>query len=444
MAHGFWPVQDFVKAARTAEFSIAIFNIDNLRTQGLNPFARARDHFAVGFGGPMPEYVVLRTAAAIASGLRIERFAARATAIPPIDLPGHRIEVHDIEPEQANSMAQDPQVAAVARTMPIALIRPLDIQTASETADIWGISAVKADTSPFSGDGVVVAVLDTGIDKSHPAFAGVTIIEKDFSGSGNGDKHGHGTHCAGTIFGRDVDGKRIGIARGVKKALIGKVLDDAGGGGSDWIYRGIQWALDEGAHVISMSLGFDFPGAAERLRVAGIPGTAAMSNALEAYRSNLRFFDALMQLVKVRSAFQDTAVVIAATGNESGRPDFTVAASLPAAADGVISVAALGRRDGKLEIAKFSNTLPQIAAPGVDIVSAKMGGGLQSMSGTSMACPHVAGVAALWWEALRKSPGIKASADLVTSKIIAGARTEALAEGYGPTDRGTGVVTSPQ
>ena len=72
-----------------------------------------------------------------------------------------------------------------------------------------------------------------------------------------------------TIFGRDVDGKRIGIARGVRKALIGKVLSDTGGGSSEMIFRGIQWALDEGAHVISMSLGFDFPGAVKRMEDLG-------------------------------------------------------------------------------------------------------------------------------------------------------------------------------
>jgi subtilisin family serine protease len=70
--------------------------------------------------------------------------------------------------------------------------------------------------------------LDTGIDKKYLAFAGVAIVEKDFSGSGNGDRQGHRSHCAETIFGRDVDGKRIGIVRGVKKALIGKVLSDTG------------------------------------------------------------------------------------------------------------------------------------------------------------------------------------------------------------------------
>jgi subtilisin family serine protease len=343
-------------------------------------------------------------------------------------------------------MAQDRQVAAVAIPMPISLIEPCDADLPAGVAaatDAWGIPAVKANTSPFTGDGVVVAVLDTGIDKSHPAFAGVDIIEKDFSGSGNGDRHGHGTHCAGTIFGRDVNGKRIGIARGVKKALIGKVLADTGGGNSDMIFRGMQWALEQGAHVISMSLGFDFPGSVQRMTAGGIPVVPATSNALEAYRSNLRFFDALMQMVEAKGAFGDTAVVVAATGNESNRPAFTVAASLPAASRGIISVAAVGRNAaGTFDVAKFSNTMSQLAAPGVDILSAKVGGGLVSMNGTSMACPHVAGVAALWWEALRKSGVVKATAGLVNTKLLAMAGTNGLSSE--PIDRGAGLVTAPQ
>ena len=152
-----------------------------------------------------------------------------------------QIETHDMSLREATSAARDPDVAAVAIPMPIKLIMPFDVAAGAAAAgDAWGISAVKADTSPMTGDGVVVAVLDTGIDKAHPAFAGVEIIEKDFSGSGDGDRQGHGSHCAGTIFGRDVDGKRIGIARGVKKALIGKVLSDTGGGTSDMIFRGIN------------------------------------------------------------------------------------------------------------------------------------------------------------------------------------------------------------
>ncbi|WP_315837680.1 S8 family peptidase [Bradyrhizobium prioriisuperbiae] len=386
----------------------------------------------------MPEFIVLKKIGGHSSD-GLESVEAGANA------PKHQIEVHDIGAEEARDIAQDADVAAIARPMPVTLIRPFDVGAAPASADVWGLSVVRADTSAFSGDGVVVAVLDTGIDRSHPAFTGVNIVEKDFTGSGDGDRHGHGTHCAGTIFGRDVGGTRIGIARGVKKALIGKVLNDTGGGTSEMMFRGLQWALDQGAQVISMSLGFDFPGAAKRMIAAGLPEEAAVSNALESYRSNLRFFDALMQLVKARGAFGDTAVVVAASGNESNRPKFTVAASLPAAASDVVSVAALGRdNDGKLKIADFSNTMARIAAPGVDIVSAKVGGGLQSMSGTSMACPHVAGVAALWWEALKKSGAVKPTADLVVAKMMASAMTETVLPAFGPNDRGTGSVTSPQ
>src|SRR5262249_23793325 len=360
----------------------------------------------------MPDYLVLRNAAAVRTVSPFESLGPGATAAP---VPEPRVEVFDVPTHEVVDIARDPQVAAVAKPMPTALIKPLEVAGAAATG-VWGIAAVKADTSNFTGDGVVVAVLDTGIDKSHPAFAGVTIVEQDFSGSGNGDRQGHGTHCAGTIFGRDVSGTRIGIARGVKKALIGKVLADDGGGSSEMIFRGIQWALDQGAEVISMSLGFDFPGAVERMRQAGLPTQAAVSASLETYRSNLRFFAALMLMVMAQAAFRGTAGVGAAVGKESersGNPLFTIAASVPAAAEGVVSVAALGQgTGGKLEIAEFSNTMAQVAAPGVNILSAKVGGGLRSLSGTSMACPHVAGVAALWWESLRQSGAVRPAANL--------------------------------
>jgi subtilisin family serine protease len=391
----------------------------------------------------VPDFMVLRNAAAVRTASPFESLGPAAAAR---NAPEPRVEVHNVQESEAIDLARDPQVAAVAKPMPTSLIEPLEVARTAATS-AWGIAAVKADTSNFTGDGVVVAMLDTGIDQSHPAFAGVTIVEQDFSGSGNGDRQGHGTHCAGTIFGRDVTGTRIGIARGVKKALIGKVLGDDGGGSSDMIFRGIQWSLDQGAQVISMSLGFDFPGAVERMRQAGLPTEAAVSNSLEAYRSNLRFFDALMQMVTAQAAFRDTAVVVAASGNESerrGNPPFTIAASLPAAAEGVVSVAALGQgAGGKLEIADFSNTMAQVAAPGVDILSAKVGGGLRSLSGTSMACPHVAGVAALWWESLRQSGAVRPAANLVVANLLTRARTDVLGPNVTPSDRGTGIVTAP-
>jgi subtilisin family serine protease len=103
--------------------------------------------------------------------------------------PESQFETQDLSFHEAVSAARDPDVAAVALPMPIKLIMPFDVPAGvAAAADAWGISAVKANTSRVTGDGVVVAVLDTGIDKKYPAFAGVAIVEKDFSGSGNGDR----------------------------------------------------------------------------------------------------------------------------------------------------------------------------------------------------------------------------------------------------------------
>ncbi len=361
--------------------------------------------------------------------------------------PEPRIELESLDTKEVHEIARDPEVAAIAPRMPTRLIEPMDDEGTGAAADgdAWGIAMVGADVCAFTGAGTVVAVLDTGIDSSHPAFAGVTLVEEDFSGSGNGDVQGHGSHCAGTIFGRDVDGARIGVALGVDKALIAKVLDDEGGGSSEMLFSGIQWAVEKGADVISMSLGFDFPGLVKALSDRGWPVDLATSRALEAYRGNLRMFDALMNLVRAREAFGGGTVVIAAAGNESERqkdPDYEIAASLPAAAEGVVSVGALGWEGDAFVIAPFSNTFPQVSAPGVAIKSAKAGGGTIDLDGTSMACPHVAGVAALWWESVLSSP-LPASVRTVQAKLLATASTDVFAPGVDIADRGVGLVRAP-
>ena len=348
--------------------------------------------------------------------------------------------------KEVKEFAGEPGVAAIAPLMATYLIRPLSDVEPAAAGDPWGIAAVGADRSNWTGEGVTVAILDTGIDRQHPAFAGVDIVEKDFTGSGDGDRQGHGTHCAGTVFGRDVDGKRIGIARGVNRALIGKVLGDQGGGNSNMIFEGIQWAIQQGAQVISMSLGFDFPGAVDRMVQQGWPVPLATSNALEAYRANLRMFDALMQMVRASENFGGSAVIVAASGNESRvdqDPKFRIAASLPAAAEGVISVGAL-RPDGSgFGMAPFSNIFPQVSAPGVGILSAKVGGGLRSLSGTSMACPHVAGVAALWWHSIKAGGQIAPKATNIIDRLRATARVNVFGSAIGADDRGVGIVTAP-
>jgi subtilisin family serine protease len=361
---------------------------------------------------------------------------------------GVQVEIDELDRRTSRAVAAKKDVRAVAPVIPMRLIVPIPrpedaVQPAAGTA--WGITAVKADTSTFDGTDVIVAVLDTGIAKNHPAFAGVTLVEQDFTGEGNGDTHGHGTHCAGTVFGRDVNGTRIGVARGVKKALIGKVLGD-NGGGSDAIVRAINWAVEEGANVISMSLGIDFPGFVDRLITQeGLPADMATTIALEGYRQNVLLFERLASLVRAREAFGETTVIVAAAGNESRRDDnkdFEIACSPPAVSEGLISVAALGQDNGSLVVAPFSNTNVIVSGPGVGIQSAKHSGGLVAMSGTSMATPHVAGVAALWMQRLAQDGPVPGS--LLKAKVVASGTLTGIAGAFDVADVGSGMVQSPQ
>ncbi|HYU34530.1 MAG TPA: S8 family serine peptidase [Thermoanaerobaculia bacterium] len=318
----------------------------------------------------------------------------------------------DLRDKDAGDLLRDPNVEHLVLSIPFTLIEPLDEPSGGPMAPTaWGVEAVGASTSSQNGEGVTVAVLDTGIDKDHPAFAGITFHPEDlmdFTVNEDGvagsapDEQGHGTHAAGTIFGREVNGTRIGIAPGVKRVLIGKVLGPTGGP-TEAVYNAVDWALRRHADVISMSLGMDFPGLMTRLvHVEGFPEDIAFSRALEAFRSNVRLFDRLAALVAARVDSGRGALLVAASGNQSRRsqdPRFTVATAPPAAADGFISVGAVsktGDASSPFTVASFSNTGCLLAAPGVSILSASVGGGLMSKSGTSMAAPHVAGVIALW------------------------------------------------
>lgn len=359
-----------------------------------------------------------------------------------------RVEVDRLERRDLATLANDASVVAIAPAMPMRLIHPVrrEPATAAAATQAWGIGAVGADRSPRTGSGIVVAVLDTGIDAGHDAFQNVRLVQKDFTGQGDGDGNGHGTHCAGTIFGGDVAGMRIGVARGVKKALIGKVLDADGGGSSDQIVSAILWAADEGAHVISMSLGMDFGAwVKQMIEEENLPPELATSRALEGYRANTRLFDTLSDHVKARGLTTQATVIVAAAGNESRRDlnsDFEIGVSPPAISEGIISVAALGQGSAGLSTASFSNTGANLSAPGVDIVSAAAGGTLRSMSGTSMATPHVAGVAALWAEQLLERGRLDAFS--LIGKLAGTASSTLLAQGFDPFDVGAGLVQSPR
>ncbi|QDT16768.1 S8 family peptidase [Alienimonas californiensis] len=361
-----------------------------------------------------------------------------------------RIEADDLDSNRVAELRQQNDVVAIAPQMPTRLIAPLDVDGTPPEATLgnvtWGVQAVGADGSQLTGEGVTVAVLDTGIDRNHPAFAGVDIVEQDFTGDGNGDVNGHGTHCAGTIFGRDVSGIRIGVARGVQRALIGKVLGNDGSGNTLWSLEAIEWAVKNGATVISMSLGIDFPGYVDRLvNQSGIPTDLATSIALEGFRTTIGVYEGLVSFVKARHEFGGTSIIVAAAGNENRQfqnPDWSIAVGLPAATDGILSVAALGQGDGGYVPARFSNSGAMVAAPGVNVLSAQANSaGLVAFNGTSMAAPHVAGVAALWAQWLRRQRTL--TPFTLETKLAGSATTASLDPRYQPADVGLGLVQAP-
>jgi subtilisin family serine protease len=367
--------------------------------------------------------------------------------------------------KEADDARRDPR-KLVARSIPLTVIQPLSAKEAgvSVTGDpvaaarnaktSWGIPAVLGERPrDLTGAGVKVAVLDTGIDAHHPAFTeiegSIAKNRRNFTEGSDEDIDGHGTHCAGTIFGRDVDGVRIGVARGVTNILIGKVIGDDGVGSTKSILDALKWAHSEGANIISMSLGFDFTKMQKRLMEQGHPPELATSIALKAYRDNLRQFETLVGLLMQETDEHPGTVLVAAAGNESRRhlnPDFVIDVSIPAAAAlDMISVGAVMRSDlDRLNVAPFSNINPRVSAPGVEIVSAKKGGGLDALNGTSMACPHVAGIAALWWEWISgKNQGQVKAAD-VRAQLRATARDARFLPKVTLADRGAGIVLGPQ
>jgi subtilisin family serine protease len=314
----------------------------------------------------------------------------------------------------------------------------------------WGLHAIGAMSAANDGRDVTVAVLDTGIDASHPAFAGLELAVKDFTvgdaGSAGGapDLDGHGTRVAAAIFGRDVEGIRIGVAPGIGKALVGKVMPPEGAN-LVALKSGLDWALNEGADIVCLSLGIDYPGLVERYHDAfGVPLDIATSRVFEAYRRTMRLFDTYAAHVKARTLDKGGAILIAASGNESRRdenPGYFVNTSPPAASDDFVAIGAISRGEGgQLHLSPFSNRDCQFVAPGDSIVSAKANGGLCTDTGTSMAAPYAAGVCALWLSMRHgKARPAKWADDLDLllkryAKPIAGASS----------DIGAGLVYAPQ
>jgi hypothetical protein len=227
----------------------------------------------------------------------------------------------------------------------------------------WGLIKCKVPPSLRSGLGIKVAVLDTGLDLGHPDFAGRPIVSQTFVGQPVQDLHGHGTHTCGTACGPKAPAgaiPRYGIAYRAP-IFVGKVLNNSGSGSTATVLAGMNWAVANRCVVISMSLG------------AQTPVQAAYTAA-------------------GASALSKGCLIIAAAGNASGLPT-----GAPANSPTIMAVSSL---DPTLVPSSFNSVgKVEIAAPGRDVFSSwPRPTKYNTISGTSMATPHVSGCAALWAE----------------------------------------------
>ncbi|MFF2273649.1 S8 family serine peptidase [Agromyces sp. NPDC058136] len=259
------------------------------------------------------------------------------------------------------------------------------------------VNAPAAWAAGLEGAGSTVAVLDTGADAEHPDLQGRIVAGADFTDSGSwNDGNGHGTHVASTVGGTGAasDGAKRGVAPQAE-LFVGKVLSDAGSGSTSGIIAGMEWAVAQGADIVSMSLGNSGP-------ADGCVDPMAMA-------------------AESLSASSDSLFVVAA-GNV-GPGNNTI--SSPGCAPSVLTVGAVDRDDST---AVFSSRgpiegthvlKPEITAPGVGISAAASGGrgqyAYQSMSGTSMATPHVSGAAAILKQRHPEWDGEQLKAALVSS-----------------------------
>ncbi|MEV4754735.1 S8 family serine peptidase [Micromonospora sp. NPDC049559] len=381
-----------------------LFNISELVAEGYHDQATDR----------LP---LLVTGAPAGPGLRAAVPATPAGAVREREL--RSIGAVSVDERKADARAFWAAVATGARTLGARTAPTLSAGVdriwldrrlhADLTDSVPRIGAPEAWRAGYDGRGVKVAVLDSGYDPTHPDLAGRVGAAANFTGEPDTvDRFGHGTHVAATVAGRGVAGPAggPGVAPGAD-LLVGKVLDATGSGELSSVIAGMEWAVDQGARVVNVSIGgpaFEGP-------------------------------DPAAEAVDALTASSGALFVISA-GNTGPGPD-TV--GTPGTASSALTVGAVDRDD---RLADFSSrgprlgdgaVKPEITAPGVGIVAARAAGTTlgevvdaryTAMSGTSMAAPHVAGAAALLaqrhpdWRADRLKAALVASATAATEAPV--------------------------
>jgi subtilisin family serine protease len=276
------------------------------------------------------------------------------------------------------ALKQHSAVKAVTEAPELSLIRPVAAaeETGPTKGPTWGITRLKVDKlweKGLTGQGVLIGHLDTGVDGKHPALKNAIAQFAEFDDMGERvpdaephDTDTHGTHTAGTIAGRAVKGSQFGVAPGAKLAS-GIVIE--GGNVIARILAGMDWVVGEGAKILSMSLG------------------------LRGFHED---FLPLIQAIRNRGILPVIAVGNEGPGTSRSAGNYDI----------VLSVGAGGEDERVADFSssqKFDRTVdpfvPDLVAPGVEVLSSLPGSKFGTLNGTSMATPHIAGLAALLWQA---------------------------------------------
>jgi len=267
----------------------------------------------------------------------------------------------DVDKNELNKLKKNPNVVSIESDDEVHVLED------DEFDNSWGVNQIGSrlvHLRGIVGQNVKVAVIDTGIDFTHPELAGIYKGGWNFVDDNDNpmDDHSHGTHCAGIIAAAQNNEGVVGVAPGVELYAL-KVLNKFGSGNWSDVAAAIEWCMDNGIQITSNSYG----------------GSGGSSILAEAFRL----------------AWEAGILSIAAAGNTGGGESVD-SVNYPAKYEYVVAVAATEPDKSR---AVFSSTGPcvEISAPGVGIRSTIPGNKLKEMSGTSMACPHVAGVAALVW-----------------------------------------------
>jgi subtilisin family serine protease len=322
------------------------------------------------------------------------------------------------DPDQTHALArasaQRHEMEPERRLRGSDIVAPVLATRRSVAADSWALRAMRCLSSPYSGRGVRVAILDSGLDLRHPDFAERVIVARSFvAGFSVEDGNGHGTNSAGVACGARSAGTSPGYgAAWAANLYIARVLDDDACGLDGDVLAGIDWAIRQECAVIELSL--------------GTPVLAGEGHS-EIYQEI------------ARRALSAGSLLVAPAGNHSSRPDRLTPVQHPANCPSILAVGAV---DADLAVAPFSNaTLPGggrvgLVAPGDCVATAALRPALyQSVSGTSVAAPCVAGIAALWAQAQPTARG-RELRDLLLRTCL---RLPAAAQ-----DVGAGLVQAPQ